>query len=250
MLTEIRKFYEMPIPLPMLTFGHNQRLFALLCLLLSGLASPACAWTLEGNVSTKARPQNLRAVVPPQYHEACGSSKNLPRFQIRADGAVKNAVVWIDPIDAGNQNLSANIAWRQKGYRLDQTQCEFNPHVLLASPDTPVYIINSDSIAHNVGLSFAGKAVANVVLPKKDMLIKKTFREPGPHLVQCGIHPWMSAIIFIQKHPWYAITPDDGTFRFGNLPAGRYLLQTWHEGFGKTRRVVSAETGFLSISLA
>jgi hypothetical protein len=34
----------------------------------------------------------------------------------------------------------------------------------------------------------------------------------------------------VPRHPYYAITDEDGKFRLDEVPPGRYRLVVWHEG--------------------
>jgi len=218
-----------------------------LCLGFPTVYPAARAAEIKGQILVQARPKTMTALVPAAYQAVCGKTKELPVFQIRSDGAVRNAVVWLDSVAAEGFDFPPIAEWAKKAYRLDQTLCEFKPHVLLAAIDTPIYMTNSDPLAHNIGLSAAGKALANVVLPDKGSALKKVFRQPGPHRVQCGIHPWMSAIVFVQKHPLYVVTGEDGRFSFEGLPNGKYRLQVWHEGLGSADKMVSETSGEIRI---
>jgi len=51
-------------------------------------------------------------------------------------------------------------------------------------------------------------------------------------MVNCNIHPWMSAKVAVFDHPYFAVTDDKGGFEIKNAPAGDYKLVTWHEAVG------------------
>ena len=57
--------------------------------------------------------------------------------------------------------------------------------------------------------------------------------------VKCDLHPWMSAWIVVTDHPYHAITDDEGRFELSNVPPGDYVLETWHETLGSSRREVT-----------
>jgi hypothetical protein len=47
----------------------------------------------------------------------------------------------------------------------------------------------------------------------------------------------------VAEHPFYAVTGPGGEFALGNLPAGPYTLNVWHETLGTlTREVTLGET--------
>ncbi len=42
----------------------------------------------------------------------------------------------------------------------------------------------------------------------------------------------MEAWIGVVKHPFFAVTGNEGTFELKNLPPGEYSVEAWHEEFG------------------
>lgn len=45
----------------------------------------------------------------------------------------------------------------------------------------------------------------------------------------------MRAFIFLQEHPYYAVTGEDGTYELTDVPPGQYQLDVWHESLGERR---------------
>jgi hypothetical protein len=50
--------------------------------------------------------------------------------------------------------------------------------------------------------------------------------------VKCNIHPWMRAYIGVVRHPFFAVTGDDGTFTIKGVPPGNYTIEVWQEKYG------------------
>ena len=48
--------------------------------------------------------------------------------------------------------------------------------------------------------------------------------------VKCNQHPWMKAYIGVLKHPFFAVSGDDGSFTIKGVPPGKYTVIAWHEG--------------------
>jgi hypothetical protein len=48
--------------------------------------------------------------------------------------------------------------------------------------------------------------------------------------VKCNQHPWMKSYIGVVKHPYFAVSGEDGSFTLKNVPAGTYTVAAWHEG--------------------
>lgn len=46
--------------------------------------------------------------------------------------------------------------------------------------------------------------------------------------MRCDVHPWMRLDLGVVAHPYFAVTGDDGTFRFTDVPAGTYMMAAWH----------------------
>jgi hypothetical protein len=47
--------------------------------------------------------------------------------------------------------------------------------------------------------------------------------------IKCDVHPWMGAFVTVSKHPFFAVTGDDGKFKIDGLPDGSYTIEAWHE---------------------
>jgi hypothetical protein len=45
----------------------------------------------------------------------------------------------------------------------------------------------------------------------------------------CDIHPWMGAAVFVEEHPWFAVTDESGAFRIPGVPPGEYVVEARHE---------------------
>jgi len=51
--------------------------------------------------------------------------------------------------------------------------------------------------------------------------------------VKCNQHPWMKAYVGVLKHPYFAVSAENGSFTIANVPPGTYTVVAWHEGPGK-----------------
>ncbi len=57
--------------------------------------------------------------------------------------------------------------------------------------------------------------------------------------LQCDVHNNMNAYWAAFDHPYFAVTDADGKFVISGVPAGKYTLVAWHEGY----KVIREEKG-------
>ena len=57
--------------------------------------------------------------------------------------------------------------------------------------------------------------------------------------VRCDVHPWMRLDLGVVAHPFFAVTADDGSFRFEGVPAGTYTLAAWHSALERREQHVT-----------
>ena len=161
----------------------------------------------------------------------CGTTKKSSRLVVGKSGGVMNAIVWLEGVKEGKKRA------RNPQFVLDQSGCEYVPHVLLLPSGAVLDIVNNDPILHNVH-TYDGergrKTLFNIAQPVKGQrttVKQATFSRPGVYLTTCDAgHPWMSAYIIVTGHPYFAITNAGGEFTLDDIPPGSYTLKMWHEG--------------------
>ena len=115
----------------------------------------------------------------------------------------------------------------------DQKGCIYTPHVLGVQRYQPIAVLNSDTLLHNVHSAPVNQQGFNFGQPVAGMENMVQFREEEVMVpVKCDVHGWMKAYIGVVDHPYFDVTPEDGSFRLGNVPPGSYTLEAWHEIFG------------------
>ncbi len=141
----------------------------------------------------------------------------------RVTRGLKNAVVWID----GNLPAAA-ISGLQPAV-LDQDNWTFVPHILAVRSGQPVQFMNSDISNHNVH-SLSGRNDFNLGTPVGTAVVRR-FRRPtkmNPVRLDCDIHDWMRAWVYVFPHDAFAVTEPSGRFRMPGIPAGRWQLRVHH----------------------
>jgi plastocyanin len=149
---------------------------------------------------------------------------------VGANGAIKDAFVWIKDGDAVTTKTWTVPA---ASATLDQNGCMYKPHVLGVMAGQNIDIKTSDATNHNIHPMPQVNAEWNESQPPGDPGKTKSFaRQEVMIPVKCQIHPWMKAYIGVVSHPFFSVTGDDGTYTIKGLPAGSYTLQFWQEKYG------------------
>jgi plastocyanin len=202
---------------------------AIVCgLAVIGSAAPgvARAADIKGVVTLKGSAPELRklAVTIDQY--VCGKEKPAEDLVVSAQGAIRNAVVWLDKPPAG-----ATAEALPSVTTMDQRECVFVPRVVLVPAGGRIDFLNSDRLLHNLHGTPSANPPFNRTQPK-GRTIAITFQQPEIIRVTCDLHSWMRAWVVVAEHAAYAITDAEGQFLLRGLPRGRYTLKAWQERLG------------------
>ena len=124
---------------------------------------------------------------------------------------------------------------------MDQNGCMFTPHMVGIMAGQGLKVLNSDGVLHNVHLMGKVNRELNKAMPaftKKMVLPGTNFAKPEIIPVKCDAHPWMSGVVAVASNPYFAVTAADGSFELKDVPAGKYVVEVWHEYLGtKTQEV-------------
>ena len=156
----------------------------------------------------------------------CGDSLPEEKYLISGNKEIKNVVVYLSGIKKGK-------AIPKDKSLVDNVKCAFVPHTSVGFKGNEIDIINSDPVFHNVHAYIKGKTTYNLGLPDPGSKVTKKMKRDGVMEVKCDSHPWMLGYVFISKHPYAVTTNDSGDFTISDIPAGKYKVKAWHEGFGE-----------------
>lgn len=149
-------------------------------------------------------------------------------------GDVQNVVVFVsDGLgDRAFDPPSQPVEMKQKG-------CMYEPHVLALQTNQPLEVTNDDPTTHNIHpLPTNNREWNRAEIPGSK--IEEGFSRPEIAIpVKCNVHPWMRGYVAVFKHPYFAVTPKDGSFAIGNLPPGTYTIQAWHEKLGTAAQTIT-----------
>ena len=167
----------------------------------------------------------------------CGATQTVQPLQVGSDGGLADVVVSLVNIPMGKPFDIDGAP------ELDQRGCRFHTHVVLVPAGTPVRVLNGDAVTHNVHTAaFENRPVNRSQAPGQGA-IELSFDLAEKVRVKCDLHPWMGAWIVVMDHPYHAVTDARGSFVLTGVPPGNYLLETWHEELGASRRPVTVTAG-------
>lgn len=127
---------------------------------------------------------------------------------------------------------------------LEQKGCMYVPRVLALRAGQTLLVTNEDPTAHNVHTLARRNPALNRNMGAKQTPLEFRFEKPErPVPFKCDIHPWMGAAVFVEEHPWFAVSNAQGAFRIRDIPPGSYEVEAVHETLGKVKGSVRVEAG-------
>lgn len=179
--------------------------------------------------------------LPPQpvfkEQEVCGTTMRDDRLVVGDDGALAYAVATLVGVTEGKPAPLAQPVV------LDNTKCEFVPHVVSATVGQTLTIRNSDPFLHDAHATLGPRTLFNVAVASH-MTLQHPLTDAGLIHVNCNVrHTWMHAYLYVAEHPYHAVTGPDGRFVIDGIPAGTYTLSVWHELLGSREQSVAVESG-------
>ncbi len=219
------------------------RLIAGLFLFAFLVFSDAQAGTITGKANfdgTAVENQKIDMAADPVCKSSHSGDFFSERVNVNSNKTLKNVFIYIkEGLKDENFPAPAQTA------TLDQKGCWYTPHVQGVQTGQKFTIVNSDATLHNVHALGKQNPEFNLGMPLQGMKLEKTFSNPEVMLkFKCDVHPWMNGYVGILKHPFFAVTDDQGAFKLNNVPAGEYTVEAWHEVYGiKTGKVTVSESG-------
>ena len=153
-------------------------------------------------------------------------------WKVAADGSLADAVITVRGSKrASNLSTAPNV---------DQMKCEFVPHTVAIQAGQNLRFHNSDLTFHNIRIiryDAQGKSanIDNFGQPSRGDENVKTFDAPGVYRLECDVHRWMNAWIFVHEGAHAAVSAADGRFSIPRaLVDGDYVVEAWHPQFSQS----------------
>jgi hypothetical protein len=188
--------------------------------------------TITGTVKWTGPAPKIPTVLINKDPEICDpqgqKKRDLERLLISSSGGVANTVVFLKDITRGKaMDLPEGRQF------LNQKTCRYEPHVLLVPDKGTLQLKSSDPVLHTVHMT--GASDYNLPFPFANQTVSRTMNREGTVDLRCNAgHIWMNAEMLVVRHPYYAITDEDGNFKLTNVPPGEYEIEAWHEGWKVT----------------
>ena len=194
--------------------------------------------TLTGKVTFRGKPPATRPTAVVNDNDRCGTSQPNESFLVSPLNEVRNVVIHLEGKVAGGQVLDPT-----KVSVLDQKGCRFEPHVVFVPQGGTLTVTNSDHLLHNIQTEGRSNRPVYLKQDKQGDPLKISFMRPEILRISCSFHRWMSAWVAVMDHPYYTLTNTSGDYTLTDIPAGGYLITSWHEALGSLHRRVLIREG-------
>ncbi|MCA9264561.1 MAG: hypothetical protein KDA60_11955 [Planctomycetales bacterium] len=197
---------------------------------LAGSTHGADWGTLKGRIVFDGTPPKANKINVTKDVQFCGKFDLLTEdVTVNADNkGVSDVIIYL--YDTKGVDIHPDYEKTAKDtVRLDNVNCRFEPHVCLLRTTQTLVLGNKDEVAHNSKVDCLSNQAINPLIPaNSEQEVSFSKVEKRPVNVSCNIHPWMSATLVVQDHPYMASTDKDGNFAIENLPAGTWEFQFRH----------------------
>jgi hypothetical protein len=200
--------------------------------------------TISGKVLLGGAEAETQAFLITKDPEVCGSGERELNW-VRASGdALLDAVVYLENVEAGK-------AFPAEAERIviDQKNCGFLPYLQVMVNEGDLEALNSDPVTHNIHtyelIGRARRTAINVSQSEQGgSFTKKIKLRKGVAMkVECDVHNFMHAWVFVARNPYYAVVDENGEFTITDVPPGKYVIKSWHGRLGEKEASVEVSAG-------
>lgn len=184
--------------------------------------------TLKGAVTFQGEVPAARRFQAAKDQDVCGSEEHLIEdVRLSEEGRLLDIVVEIKGVEGPREWPTLP----EESF-LNQEHCRFSPNVVVVPNERKLTIINSDPVLHNINSGFF-----NIAQPLKDQKNDQTIqvdqRRRGKFIrMNCNVHDWMEAWLYVPQSPYYVLAGKDGQFTIDQIPPGDYTVTIMHPFLG------------------
>src|SRR5437773_3345769 len=167
--------------------------------------------------------------------QVCGTAeRESQKLLVNKTGGLRNAVVVVEGVKRGKAMPAA-----AQNAEIDQSKCEYSPHVQVMAVNSEIALKNSDPILHNIQFFQGDNSLFNIAQPVQGQVNKHKLENAGSIYVECAVHGWMQGQVVVVDNPYYAVTDENGKFSIADLPPGKYQVKIWHEYLGEQTKEIT-----------
>ena len=204
----------------------------------------AAAGDITGTITLKGTAPKEKDITPLKDDANCGKlHTDMPTthfYVVSPNGGLADVVVSLQGVTGKSTGGGASPVV------MDQKGCEYTPQILAVQTDQKITVKNSDPVLHNIHdlPTVAGNKEQNVAQMPGSSDLTFAFAKPEMFLkFKCDVHPWMFAWVSVFDHPYFAVSDKDGSFKIGNVPAGKYTIQAAHRKAGIATQEIEVKEG-------
>ncbi len=146
----------------------------------------------------------------------------VAQIKDRNGNAVQNAVVYALPIGTTAPSVKPNVS-----AQVEQLNFKYEPFVSVVQKGTQMRFPNKDKADHHVKVLSGPQLFEFQIYTRKEPT-PVVLDKPGQIVLQCLLHTWMNAHIYVVDTPYFAKTSKTGSAIIQDVPAGEYELQVQH----------------------
>lgn len=193
--------------------------------------------SLQGKVTlVGGKPSSLDQVIDVGQNPLCSGHGAItnPNWRLSADGGLADVVISV-------RKTARSLTKANESPLIDQKNCEFKPFMTVVQPGQTLRLHNSDMTFHNIrivshedGSSASGENLVNLAQPARGDEHLYSLDLPGVYRLECDVHRWMRAWVYVHDGAHAAVTSKDGCYDLNQaLDDGVYEVSAWHPMFSK-----------------
>jgi plastocyanin len=174
----------------------------------------------------------VKKTLPAAVYDLRGMAVHEKPRPVTSSGGFGRVAVWLE--GGLSDAAPVNATMQQRGRR-------FEPDLLIIPPGSKVSFPNLDPIFHNI-FSLSRTQPFDLGYYAEGKSHDVIFSRQGIVQIYCHVHPEMYGVIVVTSSQWTARPAPDGTFSWGDVPAGSYRVVVWQRSSGLIHKAISVAT--------